>query len=170
MSKGYVYILKNPAMPGVVKIGRTTSTPEARASQLYQTGVPAPFEVVHSVLSPNCQELEAWVHEGLAEKRLSTSREFFECEARIAIRDLDNMLEEQIGIWLDEFLPDYTFLPYDIMVDPSDIARLADETSEPHPIVARALSEVTSDELKPAIRRVYEQMQRFKLERKEAQE
>jgi hypothetical protein len=170
MSKGYVYILTNPAMPGVVKIGRTTSTPEARAAQLYQTGVPTPFEVVHSVVSPNCQELEALAHQSLSDKRLSSAREFFECESSLAIGVLNFCLEEQLSIWLEEFLPDHTFLPCDLMVDPSDIARLSDQTGEPEPIIATALSEVTGSELVPAIRRIYDRMQRIEIESKEARE
>ena len=41
----YVYVLTNPAMPGLVKIGRTDSSdPTTRVTQLYPTGVPVPFE------------------------------------------------------------------------------------------------------------------------------
>jgi hypothetical protein len=43
---GYVYIMANSAMPGIVKIGSTKLTPEARARQLSTTGVPAPFQVI----------------------------------------------------------------------------------------------------------------------------
>lgn len=31
---GWVYVLTNPAMPGLVKIGLTTKTPKARAVEL----------------------------------------------------------------------------------------------------------------------------------------
>ena len=41
---GIVYVLTNPAMPGIVKIGRTQSDLGSRLSQLYSTGVPVPFE------------------------------------------------------------------------------------------------------------------------------
>ncbi len=42
---GVVYVLTNPAMPGLTKIGQTTQEDiAARMSQLYSTGVPVPFE------------------------------------------------------------------------------------------------------------------------------
>jgi len=43
MKQGYVYILTNPSMPGLVKIGRSKNGGRKRASDLYQTGVPTPF-------------------------------------------------------------------------------------------------------------------------------
>lgn len=76
MSKGYVYILSNPSMPGIVKIGKTTRTIKERAHELYQTGVPTPFIVNDWVLSPNCSELEQRVHGALSDYRVSQSREF----------------------------------------------------------------------------------------------
>lgn len=59
MSKGYVYVLSNPCMPGIVKIGKTTRSVEDRANELYQTGVPEPFKVEEFFHSPDCHELEA---------------------------------------------------------------------------------------------------------------
>jgi hypothetical protein len=44
MSDGIVYVLSNPAMPRMVKIGRTGREIGARLSDLYTTGVPLPFE------------------------------------------------------------------------------------------------------------------------------
>lgn len=44
-SHGIVYVLTNPAMPGLVKIGMTTrSDIDARMKELYSTGVPVPFD------------------------------------------------------------------------------------------------------------------------------
>lgn len=41
---GVVYVLTNPIMPGIVKIGMTTrSNVNARMQELYGTGVPLPF-------------------------------------------------------------------------------------------------------------------------------
>ncbi len=45
MKEGIVYILTNPAMPNLVKIGMTTRLEVGiRMSELYTTGVPVPFE------------------------------------------------------------------------------------------------------------------------------
>ena len=45
MNEGTVYVLSNPAMPVMVKIGKTTRNVEFRLSDLYSTGVPLPFNV-----------------------------------------------------------------------------------------------------------------------------
>ena len=42
--KGLVYILANPAMPGLVKIGQTTNEITSRMNELNTTGVPLPFD------------------------------------------------------------------------------------------------------------------------------
>lgn len=39
---GCVYILKNPAMSDLIKIGQTERTAQERADELYTTGVPQP--------------------------------------------------------------------------------------------------------------------------------
>jgi len=42
---GIVYVLSNPSMPGLVKIGKTSrGSVLMRLSELYSTGVPVPFE------------------------------------------------------------------------------------------------------------------------------
>ncbi|MBL4747578.1 MAG: GIY-YIG nuclease family protein [Magnetovibrio sp.] len=49
-TNGFVYIMSNPSMPGLLKIGCTTRTPEERANELHQaTGVPGKFTVEWSV-------------------------------------------------------------------------------------------------------------------------
>ena len=80
---GCVYILRNPAMPGLIKIGYTTRTAEARAKELYEgaLGVPKPFVVVHTNDCEEPQELEATVHKRLAEYRINKNREFFKYPA-----------------------------------------------------------------------------------------
>jgi hypothetical protein len=76
--EGWVYALTNPSMPGLMKIGMTTGTPEQRAKEISQgTGVPTPFQVARAYYSHNPREDEQAMHEYLAPIRLSQSREFF---------------------------------------------------------------------------------------------
>ena len=68
-----VYVLTNPAMPGIVKIGKTSQDDlQDRMKQLYTTGVPLPFECAIA--------LEKALHTAFDADRLNSSREFFEIE------------------------------------------------------------------------------------------
>lgn len=127
MTKGYVYILKNQSMPGLLKIGKTTRSVQQRANELWQTGVPTPFEVVEQVRSPDCGELEAWVHKGLAQFRVSSGREFFAVQEERAIRELGNWHNEQIKLLVDEFKPDHVLIESEMYVDPGHMSFLAYE-------------------------------------------
>lgn len=82
---GYVYVLSNPSMPGVVKIGRSVQGGAQRGRAFYQTGVPQPFVLEFEIYSPFHVELEAGVHEDLAKLRANPKREFFKCEPAEAI-------------------------------------------------------------------------------------
>ena len=97
---GYVYVLKNKAMPGLIKIGQTTRTPEERARELSsETGVPSPFEVVYELECEQYEELEKKVHGKLNRYRPASNREFFKCRAGKAIRLLKKLdTEKQKGI------------------------------------------------------------------------
>lgn len=54
-----VYVLTNPAMPGIVKIGKTTQLEvEERMKQLYSTGVPVPFDCVFACKVKNATTVE----------------------------------------------------------------------------------------------------------------
>lgn len=54
-----VYVLTNPAMPGLVKIGKTTQLEvEDRMKQLYGTGVPVPFDCVFACKVKDAGEVE----------------------------------------------------------------------------------------------------------------
>ena len=47
--EGSVYVLTNPAMPNMVKIGKTTRDVELRLADLYSTGVPLHFECEYAL-------------------------------------------------------------------------------------------------------------------------
>lgn len=84
--EGIVYILTNPAMPGLVKIGKTArGSVEARLSELYSTGVPVPFECAYAAKVTNQTVVEKAFHQAFAPYRINAKREFFEIEADQAI-------------------------------------------------------------------------------------
>jgi hypothetical protein len=77
MYAGYVYILINQSMSGLLKIGRTFRDSRERARELHSTGVPTPFELAFEIFSPNHQKLEKQLHHHLISFRVSSNREFF---------------------------------------------------------------------------------------------
>lgn len=78
MSLSVVYVLTNPAMPDLVKIGMTDGDdPQTRLSQLYTTGLPFPFELRFACRVTNPAEVEKALHTAFAPQRVNPKREFF---------------------------------------------------------------------------------------------
>ena len=74
----WVYVLSNPSMPGMLKIGYTKLTPGKRASQLSRsTGVPTPYNVEWAFHCFNAERLEREVHKILSGCRVSKQKEHF---------------------------------------------------------------------------------------------
>jgi hypothetical protein len=109
--QGYIYILVNPAMQGVVKIGKTTRTPEDRAKELsVATGVPFDFHVGYEKLVKDCDLAENLIQEKLKEKRTAKNREFFTLSLKEAIQAVAKIIDdEQLGI-SEKTMWDYKFL------------------------------------------------------------
>lgn len=83
---GWVYILSNPYMPGILKIGMTTTSPEKRAKELSSgTNVPAAFVIESSFFSSDPRGDECRIHNELKDCRVNDSREFFQCDLALAI-------------------------------------------------------------------------------------
>lgn len=81
-----VYVLTNPAMPGLVKIGMTENEDaETRIAQLYGTGVPFPFKLEFAARVANADEVERALHTAFAPNRVNSKREFFSIEPGQAI-------------------------------------------------------------------------------------
>lgn len=92
--KEIVYILSNPAMPGLVKIGKTTQTDvKLRMNQLYTTGVPVPFECVYAIEVDDCSKVESALHIAFCPSRINPNREFFKIDSEQAIAIL-KLLEQ----------------------------------------------------------------------------
>lgn len=90
---GIVYVLTNPAMPDLVKIGMTNRNDiDSRMRELYSTGVPFPFECEYAckVLVCDCAKIEKALHIAFNPYRVNASREFFKIlpEQAIAILKL----------------------------------------------------------------------------------
>jgi hypothetical protein len=84
--EGIIYILANPAMPGIIKIGKTTKEDvKIRMKELYSSGVPLPFECVYAAKVRNIDEVERALHNAFSPDRLNPKREFFEIEPSQAI-------------------------------------------------------------------------------------
>lgn len=158
MAKGYVYILTNPSMPGLVKVGKTTSSPDVRALQLYTTGVPEPFQVAHAVLSPDCHELEETMHSVMAEIRVSSGREFFDCSPEFALGLLDAAHADQVESWMNEFLPMHRLVADDAFIDPSIVYMLADRLGQRPETISLAMSCISEQEAQPFVTRAAQKL------------
>lgn len=81
MPVGIVYVLSNPAMPGLVKIDKTASEDaKERIAQLYTTGVPFVFTLEFAAKVPNADEVEDALHTAFAPHRVNPRREFFKLD------------------------------------------------------------------------------------------
>lgn len=85
--EGFVYILSNVSMPGLLKIGYSKDV-ESRVKQLSNTSVPTPFVCEYFLYSEDCIRLEAKVHEIMLRFRVRTNREFFNTSITNAIKCL----------------------------------------------------------------------------------
>ncbi len=97
LESGIVYVLTNPAMPGLVKIGKTTrGSVDARLNELYSTGVPVPFECAYAARVSDELEVEKAFHHAFGPYRLNPKREFFQIEPDQAIALLRLMAIEDV--------------------------------------------------------------------------
>lgn len=97
---GYVYILSNPGMPGLLKIGMTRFEPTRRVQELSSaTGVPTPFQLVYYREFHDCVAAELEIHSIFATKglRYNDQREFFSVDTVEAINTLLSLDDEEIA-------------------------------------------------------------------------
>ncbi len=61
--EGIIYLLTNPAMPDIVKIGKTSRIDiKVRIAELYSTGVPLPFDCVYASRVNDIDKVEKALH------------------------------------------------------------------------------------------------------------
>jgi len=86
INPGYIYVLTNPSIQDIVKIGKTQRSPDERAKELsLATGVPTPFIVVYQSYFSDCDKAEIFIHTKLDKYRVVNNREFFKVAIPIAI-------------------------------------------------------------------------------------
>ncbi|MDD9810554.1 MAG: GIY-YIG nuclease family protein [Gammaproteobacteria bacterium] len=86
--KEYIYIASNRSIPGMIKVGSTTVSPQKRISELQSTGVPTPFVLEISIAVPSALESESAAHNALARYRVADNREFFNVSVPMAIKKI----------------------------------------------------------------------------------
>ena len=94
---GIVYVLTNPEMPGLVKIGKTSREEvQQRLVELYSTGVPVPFECEYAARVSDEAVLEKAFHTAFEPYRVNPKREFFRIDPGQAVALLKIMPHEDV--------------------------------------------------------------------------
>ena len=111
---GFVYLLLNPSMPGLIKIGHTKDDPiKYRVKEISRaTGVPEPFKVAFYAFVDDEELVEKKVFEELKDLR-KKNREFFELSISEGIETIKSVAtdfselkyEETFYSLIDEYEP-----------------------------------------------------------------
>ena len=88
---GFVYVMTNRSMPGLVKVGMSAKNPALRAKDddLTSTGVPTPFEVQYSALFDDMRKAEKLAHQNLSQYHYN--KEFFKTDIATAIYAIESV-------------------------------------------------------------------------------
>lgn len=58
MAKGFVYILRNETVPGLLKIGHSVKVSTERNEELFTTGVPESFDLAYDCLVEDVKPID----------------------------------------------------------------------------------------------------------------
>lgn len=83
---GSVYVLKNPALSDVVKIGYTKRSAQKRARELSGTGVPGEWHVAYEIGTNRPKRVEKKVHRKFSHRKVRDGGEFFKVDPEEAAR------------------------------------------------------------------------------------
>jgi len=90
-----VYVLTNPSIPDIVKIGRTTDL-ESRMRSLYNTSIPVPFECYFACTVEDANYEERQIHDAFDDFRVNPNREFFRVNPERIVSILDMVMIEDV--------------------------------------------------------------------------
>lgn len=89
-TKGFVYVMSNKSMPGVIKVGMSTKMPEKRAKELSScTSSPTPFIVEYYSIFDDMIKAERMAHQRL--KPHHHGKEFFSTTVENAIYSIEEL-------------------------------------------------------------------------------
>tara|TARA_B100000315_G_scaffold143255_1_gene132230 strand:- start:412 stop:1020 length:609 start_codon:yes stop_codon:yes gene_type:complete len=109
-----IYLLTNPSMPDLVKVGRTSDL-ETRMRSLYNSSTPVPFECFYACEVNDAEEAERRIHNAFNANRVNQKREFFRINPE-SIREVLKLIEKK------DITPNE-----DIVEDSSDLNALTHE-------------------------------------------
>ncbi|MFP1879754.1 GIY-YIG nuclease family protein [Lonsdalea quercina] len=111
---GWVYVLSNEFMPGIYKVGMTTTSPETRAKELSSaTGVPFPFVIEAAFHCEDPASSERAIHEAFEDCRVSQSREFFKYDLEDLIDECRQHCEAKVGDEVQLLAIDYDVISFE---------------------------------------------------------
>ncbi len=88
--KGFVYVMSNKSMPGIIKVGMSTKMPEGRAKELSSdTSTPTPFIVEYYAIFDDMIKAERMAHQRL--KLHHHGKEFFSTTVENAIYSIEEL-------------------------------------------------------------------------------
>lgn len=90
MSVGYIYVLSNPGMPGLLKVGFTLRDVAARAQELETTGVPYKFIIEYEVAVKDVEYMERHVHSALS--KFHVNKEWFRCDVLTCVSIIERIV------------------------------------------------------------------------------
>jgi hypothetical protein len=92
-----IYILINEAMPGYVKIGKTSTSLEQRIRELSSsTSIPIPFTCFYACTVKSASFVEQQLHDAFDDSRINPRREFFQISpervvAALKLAEIENI-------------------------------------------------------------------------------
>ena len=81
--KGWVYVISNPSMPGVVKVGYSMKDPSIRANDLDSTGMPTAYRVEYEALVEEPYQVEQQIHHEM--QAFHAGKEWFKTDTLNAV-------------------------------------------------------------------------------------
>ena len=90
-----VYVLTNPSIPDIVKIGMTSDL-TTRMRSLYNSSVPVPFECYFACTVNDMSFVEKQLHDGFDDFRVNPKREFFRIDPERVVSILKMVMIEDV--------------------------------------------------------------------------